>query len=85
MPKTNKLKHGWKDIESAPKDGRYVIVSAGDLHAPTGTAIVVARFQDGHWKPMFSNGQYCGPLYWQKLPKVIKSEPVTCSTTVWPD
>ena len=75
---------GWQPIETAPKDGTFVL-----LHCPSGLetgAVTVGaywkaderkpdgRFAKGHWDGWLGMdadclSAWCEPLHWQALPK----------------
>ena len=72
MTKKLKLANKWKPIESAPKDSSYILLSAGNqCFSPAATSVVIAQWNGKYWRPMYTEGEYCGAKYWQKLPVAI--------------
>lgn len=61
----------WQPIETAPKDGSFIIVSAGVARNPGGSDMCIARYDQGSWVPQYSaTGAYCGAKWWMPLPGV---------------
>lgn len=55
----------WQPIETAPKDGRAVLLADkdGDLE------ICKWREEDRHWATTWSGGEFVRPAHWRPLPK----------------
>ena len=65
---------GWLPIETAPKDGRWVLLGDFKESDEGNFCIGVARFCDGAWEDEFQpdwywRGAYT-PSHWQPLPKL---------------
>ena len=71
----------WKTIDSAPKDGQYLLVCGGDTSTvyrdyeiPDDLVMVVARYDSGkeQWRFAEYDGGYLGewpvPTHWMPLP-----------------
>ncbi len=76
----------WQPIESAPKDGTWVLVSGGVAnHEGDNPPCVVAQYTnylnggttDWHWQFAWYDGGYYGeyddPTHWQPLPEPPES------------
>ena len=63
----------WLPIETAPKDGTWVLLSGGDI-GENGRPMVVGQFEDFHkiWIYLTDDDgfvwQYRNPTHWQPLP-----------------
>ena len=72
------LLNGWRPFDTAPRDGSWVLVSAGDR---VGVPVAMAQFrlffgpQQGHYGYAIYGTdppqEYMGAKYWQPLPEAI--------------
>lgn len=75
----------WLPIETAPKDGRYIIVASDSGYTTTPLRAEVCRY-DSEYKPLqpwvnhandsFLDGGSEPPIYWMPLPDVIKTKKI---------
>ena len=70
------MKSEWKDIASAPKDGRYLLLF-GKIHYSEGIPlIIVGRYEYSQWTDV--DGFLITPSHWMELPlppEIISSKP----------
>lgn len=78
-----KTNNGWMPIETAPKDGTWVLLTGGSIDyswdGKTEPKVVVGQhiiWEDKwpQWKMAWFDsghyGEYCNPTHWQPLPKL---------------
>ncbi len=60
----SKTRSEWQPIETAPKDGTYLLLWWPHWYAQAG----VGYFEHGHWHAEYALSDEVGPTHWMRLP-----------------